>query len=70
MNEKTKLMLEMARENERLKSALTNLRAKMVNSALGTMGRSILLDGEELNEVLEIAGLPTVNEKDPSEATQ
>lgn len=69
MNEKTKLMLEMARENERLKLALENLRTKMVNLTLRSTGNCILLDGDELNEVLKIAGLPTVNKKDPSEAT-
>lgn len=70
MNAKTTMLLEVTRDLARYEVALQNLRTKMVNDAKNDYKRDILLSGEELNEVLEIAGLPTVGKKDPTAGEQ
>lgn len=70
MNAKTTLLLGVTRDLARYEVALTNLRTKMVNFAKNKNVNEILLSGDELNEVLEIAGLPLVNKDDPCAGEQ
>lgn len=57
MEETTLLLLSLTKKTARMKAALQLLKAKIKNDKSKGSGRHALLNEDELNEVLEVAGM-------------
>lgn len=67
MGKKTRTIISLVEDNALLQAAITNLRIKMINDAESRKNGRILLNEDELNEVLAIAGFPMVDTNDYKE---